>query len=202
MQHSLLGTAKPRRIPTPVQQRQPFERGRIVCLGEAGSTYRRVAAHVGHNVSGVVSLLSTVVCGTFPHPRPGSGRPRSTDARQDRRIVLAAVAARIASRKKYGHMLHLLCPQGTLGTIYLQQDSDHVCLWLGYHLHHATDKHGYSGVVKVSTREWNGDLLSSVMRVGSVCMRVMYVHMYGVDVVTVIFRSIFAHDTWTPPQAS
>ena len=37
---------------TPVQHRQPFERGRIVCLREAGSTYRRVAEHVGHNVSG------------------------------------------------------------------------------------------------------------------------------------------------------
>ena len=33
-----------------------------------------------------------------------------------------------------------------------------------------TAKHGYSGVVKVSTGEWNGALLSSVMRIGSVCM--------------------------------
>ena len=47
-------------------------------------------------------------------------------------------------------------------------------------------KHGYSGVVKVSTGEWNGALLSSVMIIGSVCMRVMDVHVYGVDLVSVI----------------
>ena len=32
--------------------------------------------------------------------------------------------------KKSKHMLRLhLCHQGPLGTVYLQQDSDHVCLW-------------------------------------------------------------------------
>ena len=35
--------------------------------------------------------------------------------------------------KKSRHMLHLLCHQGPLGSICLQQDSDHVCLWSGYH---------------------------------------------------------------------
>ena len=49
---------------TPVEQFQPFERGRIVGLREAGWTYRRIAAHVGHTVS----LLKAVVCGTFPYP--------------------------------------------------------------------------------------------------------------------------------------
>ena len=48
-----------------------------------------------------------------------------------------------------------------------------MCLWAGYHLHHDTAKHGCSGVVKESTGEWNGALLSSLVRVGSVCMRVM-----------------------------
>ena len=48
--------------------------------------------------------------------------------------------------KKSGHMLHLLCHQGPLGTVCLQQDSDHMCLWPGYLLHHDTAKHGYSGV--------------------------------------------------------
>ena len=38
---------------------------------------------------------------------------------------------------------------------------------------HDTAKHGNSGVVKELTGEWNGSLLSSVTRVGSVCMRVM-----------------------------
>ena len=55
--------------------------------------------------------------------------------------------------------------------------------------------HGYCGVVKVSTCEWNDSLLSSVTRVGSVFMRVMDVHVYGVDLVSVNFQSAFAHDT-------
>ena len=129
-------------------------------------------------------------------------------------------------------MLQLLRHQGPLGSICLQQDSDHECLWAGYHsvmdvtvysvdlvsiifwsafthdtsgfmvwgpsviyrshicclyvsdghthvwhrpgehhllechLHHDTAKHGYSSVVKELTGEWNGALLSSVMRVG------------------------------------
>ena len=40
----------------------------------------------------------------------------------------------------------------------------------------------------------SGTLLWSVMRVVSVCMRVMELHMYNVDLVRVIFRSAFAHD--------
>ena len=59
-----------------------------------------------------------------------------------------------------------------------------------------------SGVVKESSGRCNGTLLSSVMRVGFVCMRVMNVHMYGIDLVRVIFRSAFANDAQPPPQAS
>ena len=103
---------------------------------------------------------------------------------------------------KSGHMLHLQYHQGPLGTVCLQQDSDHVCLWPGYHLHHITAKHDYSGVVKESTREWNGTLLSSMLRVGSVCMRVKDVHVYGIDLVNVILQGAFAHDTQAPSQAS
>ena len=56
--------------------------------------------------------------------------------------------------------------------------------------------------MKVSTGEWNDVLFSSLMRVGSVCMRVMDVHVYGIGLVSVIFRSVFAHDTQASPQAS
>ena len=70
--------------------------------------------------------------------------------------------------KKSWNMLHLLYHQGSLETVYLQQESDHVCLWPGCHLYH-----GYSGVVRKSTGEWNDLLLSSLMRVSSVCMRVV-----------------------------
>ena len=92
-------------------------------------------------------------------------------------------------RKKSEHMLYLLCYQGQLGTICLQEDSDHMCLWPGYHLHHDTAKHGHPGIMKESTGEWNRALLSSVMRVGFVCLRVMDVHVFGVDLVSVIFLS-------------
>ena len=69
-------------------------------------------------------------------------------------------------------------------------------------LHHVTVKHRYSSVVKELAGELNGALLFSVMRVGSVCMGVMGVHEYGIDLVSVIFQSAVAHDTQAPPQAS
>ena len=56
--------------------------------------------------------------------------------------------------------------------------------------------------MKEATGECNGALLSSVMRVGSVYMRMMDVHVYGVDLVSVLFRSAFAHDIQVPPMAS
>ena len=46
--------------------------------------------------------------------------------------------------------------------------------------------------MKESTEEWNGALLSSVMRVRSVCMRVMDLHVYGVGLAGVTFRSAFS----------
>ena len=56
----------------PVVAIRPFERGRIVDLREAGWTYRRIATHFRHNVS---------------------GWPRSTDERQDRRTGNRLLAA-------------------------------------------------------------------------------------------------------------
>ena len=43
--------------------------------------------------------------------------------------------------------------------------------------------------------DWNGALFSSVMTVGSVCMRVMDIHVYCIDLLSIIFRSAFVHDT-------
>ena len=96
-------------------------------------------------------------------------------------------------------MFHLLCHQGLMGIVCLQQDSDHVCLWPGYHLHHNVAKHGYSGVVKELTGEWNGALSSLVMKVHSVCVQVVDIHVYDRHLVSVIFQSTFAHDTEAPP---
>ena len=103
---------------------------------------------------------------------------------------------------KCGHIFHLLCRQGPLRNVCLQQDSDHVYLWPGNNLHHNTAKRNYSGVVRESIGEWNGTLLSSVMRVGSVCTRVMDVHVYGVDLVSFILRCAFVNETQSPPQPS
>ena len=101
--------------------------------------------------------------------------------------------------KKSRHILHLLCNQGALRTVCLHQDT---CLWLDYHLNHDIAKHGYCGAVKFSTGEWNCALLSSVMKVGSVCMGIMYAHVHVVDLVSVSFQSALTHYTQTPPHAS
>ena len=66
-----------RRIRTPVERLQSFEQDRIVGLREAGWTFRRIAAHVVH----IVSLACRCFQQWSVERRPGSGRPRSTDAR-------------------------------------------------------------------------------------------------------------------------
>ena len=57
---------------------------RIVDLREGGWTYWRIAAHVGHNVSVVCRCFEQCSVEHSYIRRPGSGRPRSTDARHDR----------------------------------------------------------------------------------------------------------------------
>ena len=90
-----------------------FERARIVNLRETGWTYHRITTHVEHNL--------TVVCRCFlqwsVEHYHSHRRPRSTVARQDRRIVRAAMATRTVSREEIRHMLHLLCHQGPLETV-------------------------------------------------------------------------------------
>ena len=57
-----------RRVRSPVEQLQPFERGRTVTLQERGWTYRQIAVHVGHSVLMVCRCFEAVVFGTFSHP--------------------------------------------------------------------------------------------------------------------------------------
>jgi hypothetical protein len=76
---------------------------------------------------------------------------------------------------------------------HLQQNRDHMCLWPSYYWHHDTAKQGYSGVMKNSTGKWIRNPLSLVLRVDSVCVRVIDVYVYGVEPVTAIFRSAFTH---------
>ena len=77
----------------PVIAIRPLERGHIVGLRETGWTYRRIVSHVGHNVSVLCSCFQQWSVEHSRTRRSCSGRPHSTDARQDRRIVRAAMAA-------------------------------------------------------------------------------------------------------------
>ena len=143
---------------TSVEQLQPFERGRIVCLREAGWTYQRIAAHVGHNVS--------VVCCCFQqwsvehsHTRtPGSGRPRSTDKSTSTHCASSdGLRPEQHPGKKSRHMLHLLCHQVPFGNRLLASVlRSHIPLARLSYLHKDTAKQGDSGVVKELTGEWKG----------------------------------------------
>ena len=182
-------------VRTPVEQLQPFERGCIVDLREAGWTYRRIATHVGHSVSVVYrcfqqwSVEHTHTC------RPGSGRPHvNIDALCEQRWPPEQYPG-----KEFGHMLHLLSPK-TIGNRVLAAGlrSNVTLPWLPL-----TPRHRQARVFWChETINWNVTLLSSVMRAGSVYMRVMDVDVYGVDLVSVSFRSAFAHDIQAPPQTS
>ena len=77
------------------------------------------------------------------------------------------MATRTASRDEIqAHVAPAVSPR-TIGNRLLPAGLKHEFLWPSYYLHHDTAKHGYSGVVKESVGEWNGALLSSVLRVGS-----------------------------------
>ena len=105
--------------------------------------------------------------------RPGSGRLRSTDKRQDGHIVWAAVAA---SREEIRAHVAPAVSLRTIGNRLLAAG-------LRLRVPLARLPLSYPGVGKESTGEWNEALLSSVMRVDYVCRQVMDVHVYGVDLV-------------------
>ena len=91
MQHSTM----PRRLVcTAVELLQKFKRDRIVSLWGSGWKYRRIAAHIGRKVSVVCRYFEQLSQERSHGRRSGSGRPQITDARQDRRIVRAAVTIR------------------------------------------------------------------------------------------------------------
>ena len=119
-----------RRVRTPVQQLQPFERYRIEGLREAGWKYRRIDVQYMFVIM-YRRFVAAFSCGLWNIPAP-------VDLVLDGRVVQTHVKidAFCEQRwppeqhpgKKSGHMLHLLCSQGPLGTVCLQQNSDHV--WL------------------------------------------------------------------------
>ena len=122
-----------RRVRTPVEQLQPFERGHIVDLREAGFLHM-----LGTMYRWCVAAFTNGLCNI----------PTFVDRVLDSRVVQTHVKIEALCEqrwppeqhpgKKSGHILHLLCHQAPLGTICLQQDSDHVCLSPGYHLHQQT----------------------------------------------------------------
>ena len=125
------------------------------------ASFETVAVHVGHNVSVVCHCFQQWPVEHSHTSRPGSGQPCSTDAHQDRHIVQAVVATRTASREEIqAHVAPVISPR-TIGN-HLLATGLRSCVPL-----------------KESTGERNATLFSSVMRVGSVCMRVMNVHVYG-----------------------
>ena len=108
-----------RRVRTPFEQLQPFERGPIIGMRKARWSYQRNAAHDAHNVSVMFRCFQQLYVEHSHTRRPGSGRPRSTDARQDRRIVRAAVAARIAFREEIRAQVAPAVSQRTIGNCLL-----------------------------------------------------------------------------------
>ena len=118
----------------PVVAVWPFERGRIVGLREAGWKYRRVAAHVEHNVSVVYRCFQQWSVEHFHIHRLGSGRPRSTDTRQYRHTLRAPVAS---SREEIrAHVAPHVSPR-TIGNRRLAAGLI-TCVLPGCHLHHDT----------------------------------------------------------------
>ena len=184
-----------RRVRNPVEKLQSFVQARIVGLWEDGWTYRRIASHVRDSVSVVCRCFQQWSVEHSHTRRPGSGRLRSTDTRQDGHIVWAAVCARTASREEIrAHVAPEMSPR-TIGNRLLAAG-------LRSRVPLARLPLGYPGVGKESTGEWNEAMLSSVMRVDYVCRQVMDVDVYGVDLVGTIFWNIFVHDAQAPPQAS
>ena len=96
--------------------------------------------------------------------------------------------------KKFGNMLHLLCRQGSLGIVCLQHDSDYVCLWPGYSTTYTMTPRILWCRERVDRRvKWRSVVFSDESRF---CLYAsMDVHVHGVNLVSIIFRSTFAHDT-------
>ncbi|GBM09106.1 hypothetical protein AVEN_5289-1 [Araneus ventricosus] len=79
------------------EQLTEFERGRVIGLREGGFSFRDIAERLGQNVSTVHDCWVRWSRDGTASRRPGSGRPRGTTEREDRRIRRTAVSHRTAS---------------------------------------------------------------------------------------------------------
>ncbi|GBO24776.1 hypothetical protein AVEN_88794-1 [Araneus ventricosus] len=79
------------------QQLTEFEKGRVVGQREGGFSSRDIAERLSRNVSTVHDCWQQWSRECTASRRPGSGRPRGTTERKDRRVQRMAVAHRTAS---------------------------------------------------------------------------------------------------------
>lgn len=82
-----------RRYRRPYRQLNDFERGRIVGMREAGWSYRAIGRHLQRTDTAVQRCWQQWLRQGNCRRNEGSGRPRSTNARQDRMIVRQARTA-------------------------------------------------------------------------------------------------------------
>jgi IS30 family transposase len=67
-------------------QLTPFQRGRIVGMHEAGLPFREIARRLGRSDSTIIQAWRTWSNEGSERRRRGSGRPRITNERQERRL--------------------------------------------------------------------------------------------------------------------
>ncbi|GBN81563.1 hypothetical protein AVEN_58724-1 [Araneus ventricosus] len=79
------------------QQLIEFERGRVVGLREGGFSFHNIAESLGRNVSTVHDCWQQWPWKGTASRRSGSGRPRGTTEREDRRVRSMPVAHGTAS---------------------------------------------------------------------------------------------------------
>ena len=81
------------------RQLNDFERGRIIGMREAGLSIRDIAARVNRNVATVMRCWSRWSEEGVHQRRPGSGRPRRTSDREERRLRLLAKRDRFSTTR-------------------------------------------------------------------------------------------------------
>ncbi|KAI4466314.1 guanylyl cyclase [Holotrichia oblita] len=80
-------------------QLSDFERGRIIGMREAGLSLREIARRVNRNISTVLRCWSKWSEEGVQHRRRGSGRPRTTTDREERRLRLLATRDRFSTTR-------------------------------------------------------------------------------------------------------
>ncbi|XP_066254330.1 uncharacterized protein [Euwallacea similis] len=87
------------RIERNFHQLSEFERGRIVGLREAGLSFREIATRLNRSVNTIVRCCQGWFEEGQTGRRTGTGRPRRTTERQDRRLRIMALRDRFVSSR-------------------------------------------------------------------------------------------------------